>query len=132
MFGLWRKVTASLLVAQLLTGYCCAHHAGLCDASVQFGSTPGATVADRPDSDCLGESPEQNHHGHQGCQIGSCSATLLNRVISVPIQPSQDVAVSLHGDLPALIGNPSEQQSTQPDGLLLPVRLHLINQVLLI
>jgi hypothetical protein len=132
MFGLWRKVIASLLVAQLLTGYCCVHHARLCDASVQSCSTPEAAVSGGSDSGCLGASPLHKHNGHEGCQVGPCSTALFNRVISVPIQSSQSLAVSLHGDLPTLIGTPSEQHFSQPGGLLLPVRLHLVNQVLLI
>jgi hypothetical protein len=132
MFDLWRKVIASLLVAQLMTGYCCAHHAGLCDASVPSSPAPEAAISGSPDSGCLGGSPLHKHNGHQGCQVGPCSTVLLSRVISLPIQLSQALAVSLHGDMPTPIGTASDQHFSQFGELLLPVRLHLANQVLLI
>ena len=132
MLGLWRKLIASLLVAQLLTGSCCAHHAGLCDATAQRCPSHETAMSTHQDSDCLAAAPQQPHNRHQDCQVGPCSTVLINRVISLPIQLSHVQAVPLLCDLLAQIGNPSEQCSLQSDGRLLPIRLHLANQVLLI
>lgn len=134
MLRLWRMVTVSLLVAQLMAGYCCAHHARLCDRPVQSPPMQGeAILGILCSSDCSSSPSEHQHHGHRDCKVGPCSTVLLHRVLSnLSTQSSEAFAVSLHGDPCTVIGIALLRHSSPPSGLLLPVRLHLANQVLLI
>ena len=134
MLRLLRMVTVSLLVAQLMAGYCCAHHVRLCDRPVHSPLMQGEAMPGSPcSSDCSSSPSEHQHHGHRDCKVGPCSTVLLNRVLgNLSTQPSQAFAVSLHGAPFTLIGIASLRHSSPPSGLLLPVRLHLANQVLLI
>jgi len=133
MLRLWRIVTASLLVVQLMAGYCCVHHARLCDRPVHSPLMQGEAMPGNLCSDCSGSPSEHQHRGHQDCKVGPCATVLLNRVFgNSPAQPSQAFVASLHSAPSTLIGIASLRRSSPPGGLRLPVRLHLANQVLLI
>ncbi|MCE5267473.1 MAG: hypothetical protein LLG00_06265, partial [Planctomycetaceae bacterium] len=89
-----------------------------------------------PDDQCPngdGSPGEHSHHGSEGCDEGHCSAVVQSQASSLsPVQLSQPLATPLLEDHFGLSGCFRLQRSTATGRLLLPVRLHLANQVLLI
>jgi len=129
MAGQFRILTAALLVAHFTVG-CCAHHAHACDGMDRPLPAQGAAT---PDGQCPGSGVDHAHHGPHDCQGGKCSVVSPNRTVRDGfVPPFQTFSAPLLDDLPALVGNAAEQRFFPTGRLLLPVRLHLANQVLLI
>jgi hypothetical protein len=133
MAGLCRILIAATLVVHLMVG-CCSHHAHACDNK----DGPSSAHSDAShDGDCPESGGDDSHHGPQNCQGDRCS--FLSRTVS-PSQavsdsftlPFQTVFVALPDDQLPLVGFGPEPLSLTSGRLLLSVRLHLANQVLLI
>ena len=129
MAKLCRIVTAAILVVHLIVG-CCAHHAHACDG---HGHSPSA----RGDATSGGRCPESggdhSRHGPKDCQGAKCSFVSPSRTVSDSfVPPLQASCARLLDDPASPLGVGSEQHSRATGRLLLPVRLHLANQVLLI
>jgi hypothetical protein len=131
MASVCRILTAGLLVAHLMVG-CCAHHAHACDGEDHSLPTQGATTL--PGGQCSGNHADDTHHGPPDCKGGRCSFVLPanNTIVQSLVRLCQAPAALLLDDVFASSGNSSEQPSLLTGLLLLPVRLHLANQVLLI
>ena len=129
MVRLCRILVSAMLVVHLMVG-CCAHHAHGCESK----HTSSATHSD---ATLEGQCPEcrcdHSHTGPRQCQGRKCSLASLRQPVggssSPPFAASfaalcrayfSQLAISLH------------QQSLATGRQLLPVRLHLANQVLLI
>jgi len=128
MAGLCRMLIAATLVVHLTVG-CCSHHAHASDGRDSSIPAQGAAT---PDGQCSGRGVGHTHHGPQDCQGGKCSVVSPNRTVVDSLVPAfKAFCAPLLDDLASLVGVVSEQLF--PAGrLLLPVRLHLANQVLLI
>lgn len=136
---LLRIGTAAAFVVHLWVG-CCGHHAHACDgqensAPVQKSAAPDSQCPDR----CGGEEDhsrgeaDHSHHGPQDCQGNPCSVVLSSPTASDWFgQPAQAFVAPPICDLSSLLGISFEQRFFATGRLLLPVRLHLANQVLLI
>ncbi len=137
MSGLLNNLTAAILVVHLLVG-CCAHHAHdcrqACDArhAQGMGHDAGAPC----DGHSSGEPGQttDHHHGSDECQGGKCSylRTANDTLAKAFLQPRLTHVTPILADDSALVGVFSEQPALASGRLLLPVRLHLANQVLLI
>jgi hypothetical protein len=133
MAGLCRILIAATLVVHLMVG-CCAHHAHGCDG--MDCSSPAHDHA-TPDGQCPENGCDHSHHGATNCQGERC--TFLSPTVSASQAVSdsltlsfQTVFMALPDDQLPLVGCGPEQLSLASGRLLLPVRLHLANQVLLI
>jgi hypothetical protein len=132
MAWLFRVVVAATLVVHLMVG-CCAHHAHASDSTAHSGTghedatTHGDCPCDR-DSDS-----DHGNHGSHDCQGNPCSFILPSHLDNHPVdQPLPGFVATLVDDQPSQAGLFSGQCSTPLGWFLLPVRLHLANQVLLI
>ena len=133
MAVLWRFVTTVVFITHLLVG-CCAHHAHACEAATHSDQEDAATHGD-----CSGDRDRPSDHGQHGkqdCQESTCSFVLPSQSIDGSISFGRPL---LHGSflpllvaLPSQAGNSCGQCFSPPDHFLLPVRLHLAKQVLLI
>lgn len=133
MAGLWRIVITVAFATHLLVG-CCAHHAHACEAAThsdqEYPATPGDCSGDR-------DSPsDHGQHGKQDCQGSICSFVLPSQSTDGSVSCGRPL---LHGfylppldALPSQAGSSRRQCFSPPDHFLLPVRLHLAKQVLLI
>lgn len=153
MAGLCRILIAATLVVHLTVG-CCAHHAHACEGkdrpstahsdATPDGQRPGRSEdhshhgtkdckAETPDGQCPGQSADHSHHGAEDCQGEECSFVPPNRAVSDSfVLPLQALFVALLDDQIPLVGIGREQHTLSSGRLILPVRLHLANQVLLI
>jgi hypothetical protein len=131
MGDFYRILTAAFLVIHLMVG-CCAHHAHACEG--QPRTSPPAGDNTLPHGLCPDAHHDHSHHGTHDCQGAKCSfvpspnktiARLLIQVFEIP-------TVSLVEDVLASYRRFSGQHICLTGRLLLPVRLHLANQVLLI
>jgi hypothetical protein len=129
MARLCRILIAATLVVHLMVG-CCSHHAHASDDR----DCPRPPHRDRaPDGPCLGHAPDHAHHGPQDCQGEKCSFVSPHRVMSESlVQPFQAFFVALSDDHLPLAGFGPGRPSLASGRLLLPVRLHPANQVLLL
>jgi len=132
MAGLCRLLTAATLVVHLTVG-CCWHHAHACEGRGHLPPVQGAAMPDGQCPDSSGSRADHTHHGPQDCQGGTCSVVPSSRTVSDWFgQPSLAFVVPLLYDLSTSAGIFSEQRFFPTGRLLLAVRLHLANQVLLI
>ncbi len=132
MARLCRLFIAATLVLHLTVG-CCWHHAHACEGR---GDMPPASGHPLPDGQCpdgSGSRANHTHHGPQDCRGGTCSAVMSNQIARDWLaRPSLAFVVPLASGPSSLLGLSWEQRSISTGRLLLPVRLHLANQVLLI
>jgi hypothetical protein len=129
MAGLCRILIAATLVVHLMVG-CCAHHAHGCEGEDRL--SPAHHDATH-DGQCTESGGDRSQHGAPGCQEVKCSYVSPSRPASdCFVQPSQASFAALLNDLPSLVGIGSGLRFRATGRLLLPVRLHLANQVLLI
>lgn len=132
MVLLCRIVTAAIFVVHLTVG-CCAHHAHACDGQGQSSPAQEFTTPGGQCQDGRGEQADHTDHGPQDCQGAKCSVVSLGRpVIDLVASPCQASFALLFDDPLSLVSAASEQYFFPTGRLLLPVRLHLANQVLLI
>jgi len=132
MIGLWRILTAVAFATHILVG-CCAHHAHACEGANHSDQEHAATHGDCPgDRD---SHSDRGQHGKHDCQENACSFVLLSHSTDGSIscgRPLHGSYLPLHDVLPSQAGNSCGQCFSPPDHFLLPVRLHLAKQVLLI
>lgn len=132
MNGLIRILTAATLTVHLMVG-CCAHHAHACGSQVHSPLAQGTAT---PDGQCPSSSDsgaDHANHGPHDCQGSKCSFVSSSSPDSNSFsQPFQASVTLLLDDQHPLVGTGSEQHFSATGWLLLPVRLHLANQVMLI
>jgi hypothetical protein len=132
MAALGRIVSAAIVVVHLMAG-CCAHHAHACDCEGQQPTKVGAHCTDMQHHDCCGGVADHPHHSQHACKGGTCSVVLPSRPAGTSLEKAlHAVVVVLPNDLSSVLGSESERHALPTGRLLLPVRLHLANQVLLI
>ena len=130
MTGLSRILSIATLVVHLMVGCCCSHHAHGCGSELHSSPVHGEAARDEQCPRC---GCDHSHHGTQGCQRVKCSLVNPRRTpsgslvrlfqASFAALPNGQLARAASGSLP----------HSQASGcLLLPVRLHLANRVLLI
>jgi hypothetical protein len=129
MARLCRILIAATLTVHLTVG-CCWHHAHGCEGNSSLSSTH----SDAPhDDQCPESSGDHSQHGTEDCQGAKCSFVSPNRTINDSlVQPLPAFSAELLDDQLPLVGIGREQHVLSSGRLLLPVRLHLANQVLLI
>jgi hypothetical protein len=128
MTVLCRILIAVTLVVHMMVG-CCAHHAHACEGHLSRAHG-GATH----DSQSLGNGCGHSRpHATTCCQGERCSFVSPDRPVSELLAFScQTFCTAVLDDQPPLVGFGTAQISIASGRLLLPVRLHLANQVLLI
>jgi hypothetical protein len=133
MAYLCRILTSVMLAAHLTVG-CCAHHAHACDGKQP---SPGAPQQPASHHSCTPVSGLHGQvsgpsHGHSQCQGTKCSMVMAtgSTVLLLPLYQAPGAILSDHGS--PLLGIHSQQHDFSAGRLLLPVSLHLANQVLLI
>jgi hypothetical protein len=127
MAALCRILIAATLVVHLTMG-CCSHHAHSCqgDLSRAQSGTPH-------DGQYSASCAEHSNHGANDCHGERCVSAASSRVpVGWPATSSQTFVVASLDERIPRAGFGSEQCSLASGRLLLPVRLHLANQVLLI
>jgi hypothetical protein len=128
-------LTAVMLFAHALLG-CCSHHVHACGQTHdQVSWMGGNRCVDEAHEHSPG-SPERSGHKHQGnddCRGSKCD---LGRPADEQVAKSHLVSSQLMALPPSLADQASAcghlGENLSADGILLPVRLHLVNQVLLI
>ena len=138
--GFVSSLTIAALLAHSLVG-CCWHHAHRCRQRVRHATVADSRVADHrhdtPEAGRFGprDPCERENHGKRRCESGRC-VFVLERPGPRPATP-----VELSCGLPAFVSMAGRGASTYampeasmppPDGSRLPVRTHLLLQVLLI
>lgn len=127
MAGLCRVLIAGTLVVHVTVG-CCWHHAHACERNLSLAYRDATHDGQSPEN-----SGDHSQHGVNDCQGARCSFVFSSRAVSdLLVQPLQVSFAALLYDQPSLVGFCSEQPCLASGRLLLPVRLHLANQVLLI
>ena len=123
-------LSIALLVVYLMVDCCCACHAHSCGSGHDCSATHNVAALEVKCPECI---CDDSHHGPLGCRGCKCSWALPRRPLgssfSVKIQAS--CAALTDAGLPrAAINLYKNFRAT--GSLLLPVRLHLANQVFLI
>jgi hypothetical protein len=134
--GFLTYFTAVMLCAHAVLG-CCSHHVHACGES--HGPVAFVDGAHHCSDNCGGRSAgrsEQTGHEHEGqddCQGSTCDfgRPANEQEAKSPDVFCQPVAVLLSEAAPALVGGQLEHQLGTP-GVLPPIRLHLVHQVMLI
>ena len=129
MAGPSRILSMATLIAQLMLG-CCLPHAHGCETELCFSAVHCDTTLH---GQCLHCRCDQSHHGTQDCRGGKCSFVSPRRTIGGSLVPSFQASFAALLDDRLSRGATGLQQQLGGTGrLMLPVRLHLANQVLLI
>ena len=136
MSGLLNNLSAAILVVHLVVG-CCVHHAHDCPQTCDAGHSEGMGDEGAPcDGHSHGEQGQttDHHHGTDECQGVKCAyvRTANDTIAKVLLQPRLVHVTPVLDEDSVLQGVFSEQHTLNSGRLLLPVRLHLANQVLLI
>ena len=129
MARLSRILIIAMLVGHLMVG-CCARHAHACERKLPSSATHGDATLEGQCTEC---GCNHSHHGSRECAGCKCSMASPRRPVAGSFSPKiqTSFAVLTHAHLSRLaIG--LQRQSRATGRLLLPVRLHLANQVLLI
>ena len=128
--GLIRILTAATLAVHVMVG-CCAHHAHACNRPAHSSGPEG--VASHDDGQCPDHGADPAHHGPRHCQEHKCSFVSSTGLDGHWLaRPSLALGTPLLNDRDTSIGVRSEQRFFAAGRLLPSVRLHLLNQVLLI
>jgi hypothetical protein len=132
MAKLCRILTAAAFVVHMIVG-CCAHHAHACEGQGLALPAQGVAAADDHCSDGHSSPADHSHPAPDGCHGAKCSTVLPSQLANHWFgQPSLASFVSALDDLSSQSGILSAQRCLPMGWLLLPIRLHLANQVLLI
>jgi hypothetical protein len=134
LHGFLSILTAVVLLAHAVLG-CCAHHEHACGQP----HSHMALTSEHPCADTTHEhsavTPEQSHHQHPGsdaCRGGSCDlGRPQNEQVGKSAISGPTLALPLSAVTHVTVGGRLELD-LGTTGVLLPVRLHLVNQVLLI
>ena len=121
-------LSVALLVAHLMVGCCCACHLHACESDRAFSASHGTA---KPDVGCPQCICDHSHHGPRECPgykcsfvshrrlvKGSCNLKLPASIVVLTDAGFPRMAIALHGRTTGHV--------------LLPIRLHLANQILLI
>ncbi len=126
MAALCRILTAATLVVHMMVG-CCAHHAHACKGDLSPAHGDAAHDGQSP-----GDS-HPSHHGANDCQGAKCSMVCSGQPDGDSlVQPFQAFRAVLLDDRPSPAGSGRQRYDQASGRLLLPVRPHLANRVLLI
>ena len=126
---LCRILIAAVLSVHMMVG-CCWHHAHGCEDKLCSSSSHGHAT---PDDQCPDNGSDSSHHGQKDCQGEKCTFVSQARTVSVSFVPfCHTFFAALSDDRPLAAGVGPEQVSFASGRSLLPVRLHLANQVMLI
>lgn len=129
MVWLSRILSIAMLVVHLMVG-CCSYHAHGCEGKHTSSPTHRNATLQRQCSEC---SCDHSHRGPRECQGRKCPLVSPRRPVggafSPPFQASFAVLPKAHV---LRLASSLHQQSWATGRLLLSVRLHLANQVLLI
>jgi hypothetical protein len=129
MARLVRVVTAAMLAVHVTVG-CCAHHAHACRGEAHSSSFEGGATHDEQ---CCQSEADHAHHGLGQCQGSQCSFVSSTAPNSNSFAPSSLTLVTPLLDNQYSSVNTDSEQPFFAVGRLLPsVRLHLMNQILLI
>ena len=132
MSRLFRILTAMVLTVHLIMG-CCVHHAHACDGMGNSIPVQGTASLGSQCSDSPGNGSDHANHGSQKCQGEKCSFVLSSSAVGNSLNhPLQSFDVPLLNATFFQVNVVSAQHYFATGQLLLPVRLHLANQVLLI
>jgi hypothetical protein len=132
MAKLCRIATAAVFVVHMMVG-CCAHHAHACEGQGLALPAQGVASADDHCSDGHSSPADHSHPAPDGCQGAKCSTVLSSELANNSFgHPSLASFVSALDDPSSQSGVFSAQRCVPIGRLLLPVRLHLANQVLLV
>lgn len=124
-----RILSVGLLVVHLMV-CCCSHHAHGCESKLCASPVHSDAATDDQRLQCA---CDRSHHGTQGCQGAKCSLVSLRRTVGGShIRPFQVSFPALPDGQLIHLAIGSLQHSQAAGHLLLPVRLHLANRVLLI
>ena len=123
-------LSVALLVAHLMVGCCCACHVHACESDRDFSAIHGTATLDVGCPRCI---CEHSHHGSLECRGHKCSFISPRRPVggSFNLKLPASFAVLTDAGFPRMAIGLREQSRTT-GYLLLPVRLHLANQILLI
>ena len=130
MDRLSRILSIGLLVVHLMVCCCCSDRVRGCEGKPCSSPIHSGAASDKQNPQC---GCDHSHHGTPGCQGVKCSLVSPRRILGgSPIRTFQASLVALpDGQLSrSAIGSLQHSQAT--GRLLLAVRLHLANQVLLI
>ena len=132
MSRLIRILTVVVFTAHMMLG-CCIHHAHASDGK-DCGSSSRATPAhDCQCPDSHGNGSDHSQHDSPDCQGAKCSfVPPRTEMGSLFGQLSQMFVAPLFQDLSSLAGIANERHFFAAGRLLMPICLHLANQVLLI
>jgi hypothetical protein len=129
MVWLSHNLSIVLLVVHLVVG-CCAHHVRGCETKHTSRVAHGDTTLDRQCPEC---GCGQSHQGSRDCQNRKCFRTSPRRPLGRPFGPPLLVSAAIMPDAHLTrLATRWQHQSPATGRLLLPVRLYLANQVLLI
>ena len=123
-------LSIALLVVHLMVDCCCACRAHGCESEHASAAICNAETLEVKCPECI---CDHSHHGPRECRGCKCFLTVPRRQVggSFSLKFQASFAVSTDADFP----RPAislHQRSRATGHLLLPVRLHLANQVLLI
>jgi hypothetical protein len=127
--GLLRILTAAMLAVHVMVG-CCAHHAHACDGQAHSSCSEGVATHD---GQCPQGGADHGHHGPGHCQGSQCSFVSSTGPNTHSFaRPSLAFVTPLRDEQYFSIGANFGQRFFATGRLLPSVRLHLVNQVLLI
>lgn len=129
MVRLSHNLSIAMLVVYLVVG-CCAYHVHGCESKHTSCVTHSDTTVDGQCSECR---CDPSHQGPRDCQSRKCFRASPRRPVGEPFGSlfQASVAVLPNAHFPRLPMG-LQHQSLATGRLLLPVRLHLANQVMLI
>lgn len=126
MAGLARILSIATLIVHLMVG-CCSHHAQGCESRDRSAAT-GESTPDGRCAPCLCD-----HHGTEDCRSSKCSLPFPRRTVAGSALPRSEASLATWTDSGLSgAGIASHERFRATGRLLMPVRLHLANQVLLI
>jgi len=126
MAGSARILSIAALIVHLMVG-CCSHHAQGCESK----DCSAATSEPTPDGRC----PQClcDHHETEGCQHCKCSLPSPPRTVAGSALPRSQASITALTDERLFWAGIASRERLRATGhFLMPVRLHLANQVLLI
>jgi hypothetical protein len=128
MAGSSRILSIATLIVHLMVG-CCSHHAQGCESKDRSAATSDAAPDGLgPQCGC-----ENSHHGTADCQGGKSSLASPRRTVAGSVIPRfQASFAALPDDQRSGVDIGSRERFRATGRLLMPVRLHLANQILLI
>jgi len=117
---------------------CCSHHSHGCEGDLSgpiddLATHGGHCSHATRDGEHSNSGCDHSHHGTSDCQGATCSFLSSSRTVADSFAPTVEAPLAaLLNDQPSLARFSPEQCPLSSGRLLLPVRLHLVDQVLLI